>query len=187
MRPSRQPQVAQEDRGRDDECRHAQTDCRRHPGPEDGVETDAAEPQRVGPQVDAHTEQQEDEDDRGHDDEEPDPPAGPRSPAGTTVVGTAGAAPRWSPAAATPRVVQRSGAGEGVGVVDRVVARLRVGIEFGVRGLDTLGVGGFGAGVDVFVGVVGLARLAVRRPRRARILAPRCRFASPEFFHEVVE
>ena len=73
------------------------------------------------------------------------------------------------------------------GVVDRVVVRLRVSIEVGVRGLDSLAVGGFGAGVDVFVGVVCLARLAVRRPRRARVLAARCRFASPEFFHEVVE
>ena len=95
------------------------------------------------------------------DDEEPEPPAGPRSPAGTTVVGAAGPAPGWSPAAATPRVVQRSRPGVGVGVVERVVTGLRVGVDVGVRGLDSLGVGGSG------VGVVGVVRRR-RSPRGPR-------------------
>ena len=160
----------------------AQAERRDHPRPEDGVEPDTAEPQRIGPQVDADAEQQEDGDDRGHDDVEPDPPAGARSPAGTAVVGAAGSAPggRRPP----PRRASSN---------DRGGCRCRlssVRVVAGSASVSSVGVASASASASVVaVGVVGVVRVASRSRDRGGtgVLAARCRFASPEFFHEIVE
>ena len=104
--PSGEPEVAEEDDQRDAESGDEQPDLGGDPRPEDAIEPDALEPDRVGPQVDAEGEQEEQPD----DDADRDPQADVAVRAARAVIRTTGRATS-APAPAAP--ARNSGSGSG--------------------------------------------------------------------------
>src|SRR6185436_18942065 len=162
--PAGEPQVAEQDDQRDDECRDTEPDGREHPRPEDAVEADAGVPEGVGPQVETDTEQEDHPEDDKEDERDAHPPAEPRRATPAAVVRATRRAPSPPTATALVDALRLLDGFPGSVVRGFVPGALVVRTRFGPSGVAVV------AGVAVVVAVV--PRLTALS-RRTRILPAR--------------